>query len=51
MKKFYCSVLKSSRDMLQEYAMKNRGFYLKNSMWHCSDLGNAIQGQTDQITE
>jgi len=29
-KEFYCNVLKSSQDQLQEYAIKNEGFYLKN---------------------
>jgi len=26
-KEYHCSVLKSSRDQLQEYAIKNRGFH------------------------
>jgi len=29
-KEFHCSVLKSSRDQLQEYAIKNGDFHLKN---------------------
>jgi len=36
--------LESSRDELQEYAIKNRGSHLKNSRWPCSDLGDATQG-------
>jgi len=28
-KEFYCNILKSSQDRLQEYAIKNRSSYLK----------------------
>jgi len=41
----YYSVLKSFRDQLQEYAMKNRGFCLRNWRWPSRKLGTITQGQ------
>jgi len=46
---FYYSVLESSRDKLQKYAIKNWGFRLKNSKYFLCDLDGAIQSQTDMI--
>jgi len=41
--------LESSRDKLQEYVIKNREFYLKNSKWFLCDLDSVIQGHTNII--
>jgi len=41
--------LESSPDELQEYAIKNGGFHLKNSKYFLCDLDGAIQSQTDMI--
>jgi len=38
MKEYFISVLKSSWGMLLEYAMRNRTFRLKNSIWPTNDL-------------
>ena len=45
------SVLESSRGKLQEYAMKNGGFHLKNSRWPCFDIGDATQGETHSASK
>jgi len=42
--------LKRSEERLQEYAIRNSRFYLKKR-WTCSDLGDATQGQTDDISK
>jgi len=42
---FYYSVLESSRDKLQEYVIKNRGFCLRNWRWPSRDLQMTLQGQ------
>jgi len=36
-------------DQLQEFAIKNGGFHLKNLRWFCPDLG--IQDQIDTISK
>jgi len=46
-KKFYCGILKSSRNQLKEYAIKNGDFHLKNSKWLYPDFGDATQDQID----
>jgi len=46
---FYYSVLESFRGKLQEYAIKNGGFCIKNSKYFLCDLDGAIQSQTDMI--
>jgi len=38
-------------DQLQEFAIKNGGFHLKNLRWFCPDLGTAIQDQIDTINK
>jgi len=46
--KIFCySVLESSQDKLQEYAIKNWGFHLQNLRWPLRDLDNTLQGHTD----